>query len=267
MKSIITLFIAGTIATQSFADFAPGKLSISFSGNRDIQVVVDNNRYSDYDNSVLINNLSAGYHSVQIYEGNTRKERWNQKRSNLLYSSSVYVRPAYQVNILVNKFGQAQITEQFIRYNNHGRDDRYGDDRYGDDRYGDDRYGDDRYGDDRNDRNDRWGDDDRYDRRDDRSYGYHQSMAEPDFSVLMSNLRREQFEDRRLSAAMNVMNSTWFSTAQLRQMLKLFSFENRRLELAKIAYGKTVDQQNFNNLYDLFNDSSRRDLDENCRHR
>lgn len=255
MKSIITLLFAGMIGTQSFAAFAPGKLNVSFSGNRDIQVVVDNNRYADYDNSVLISNLSAGYHSVQIYEGKAKKGKWNPKRSDLLYSSSVYVRPAYQVNILINRYGQAQVTEQLIRYNNRDRDDRYGDDRWGNDKR-DDRWGNDK-------RDDRWGRDDRYDR----SYGYHQPIAEPDFSVLMSNLRREMFEDRRLNAAINVMQSSWFSTAQLRQMLRLFNMENRRLELAKIAYAKTVDQQNFNNLYDLFNESNRRDLDESCRHR
>jgi len=256
MKSIITLLIAGMVGTQSFAAFAPGKLSVSFSGNRDIQVIVDNNRYADYDNSVLINNLSAGYHSVQIYEGKAKKGKWNLKRNDLLYSSSVYVKPAYQVNIQINRYGQAQVTEQLIRYNNRDRHGRYDDDRYDpNDRWGNDN------------RDDRWGRDNQYDRRDDRSYGYHQAIAEPDFTVLMSNLRREAYEDRRLNAAMNVMQSSWFNTAQLRQMLRLFNMENRRLELAKIAYARTVDQQNFSNLYDMFNDSNRRDLDESCRHR
>jgi hypothetical protein len=52
------------------------------------------------------------------------------------------------------------------------------------------------------------------------------------------------------SAFTNTAN--YFSTEQVRQMLLLVKAEADRLALAKLAYSRTVDANNFSQLGDLF---------------
>ncbi|MBT5992221.1 MAG: DUF4476 domain-containing protein, partial [Bacteroidetes bacterium] len=47
------------------------------------------------------------------------------------------------------------------------------------------------------------------------------------------------------------------------EILDLFTFDNSRLEIAKLAYSNTYDQLNFEKLYDLFSfESSKVELKE-----
>ena len=57
------------------------------------------------------------------------------------------------------------------------------------------------------------------------------------------------------------MNENYFYTDQVRQVLEIFSSEKDRLELAKVAYYRTVDVQNFRQLYNLFSSQGQAELD------
>ncbi|HKH62059.1 MAG TPA: DUF4476 domain-containing protein [Flavitalea sp.] len=229
MKTTSTLLMAIFISLASFAAPVQSKLSITVVGNKDVEIVVDNNRYQSNDNSVVINSLQPGSHNVKVFslKRNQRRNVWGNN-SQLIYSSNVYVRPGYFVGITIDRNGRATFNETAIRNDrrNNDRDDRYND---------------------RNDRYDRRNDDDNYSRR---------PVTEQSFSSIVQTLRREYSENSRLVLARQIIDRNYFTSEQVKYMMQLFSFENNRVEIAKLAYRYTTDQRNYFVVYDALSYSN-----------
>jgi succinate dehydrogenase flavin-adding protein (antitoxin of CptAB toxin-antitoxin module) len=62
-----------------------------------------------------------------------------------------------------------------------------------------------------------------------------------------------------LTAGAFTNSSNYFTTYQVRQLLLLINSENERLVLAKNAYDNVTDQENFTQLYELFNNGTNKD--------
>jgi hypothetical protein len=225
MKTTSTLLMAIFISMASFAIPSQSKLSITVFGYQNIQIMVDNNRYQGQDNSIVINNLHPGHHTIKVYSfRNQKRNIWGNNNSiQLIYSSTLYIRPGYYTGITIDRFGKAIIDERAIHGNR--RNDDW-----------DDRYNNDNRYNDRSDRND-------YSRR---------PVTEQSFSSIVQTLRREYSENSRLILARQIVDRNYFTTEQVRYMLQLFSFENNKLELAKYAYRNTIDQRNYFVVYDVF---------------
>ncbi|HET9055785.1 MAG TPA: hypothetical protein VFN30_02945 [Chitinophagaceae bacterium] len=128
MKKIYTLSIAVLLTVCSFAYFYDGRLAVTYLGRGDIRVTIDGKRYDDRHNNIILNNLRPGHHTIKITR--TRSERrggwWN--REEVIYSSSVYVRPRTFIDITINRFGRAFVDEQQADRSGRWDDD---DDRWG----------------------------------------------------------------------------------------------------------------------------------------
>ena len=124
MKNIFTLLLLA-VSVFAFA-YDGGRLTITVPSSKNIQVYVDGRAYQENGNSIVLNNIQSGNHSITIYK-NTRNSygnngtngRNNQKdkknnRGDVLYSSNVYVRPSYHVDVMVNRFGKALVDERVI---------------------------------------------------------------------------------------------------------------------------------------------------------
>jgi Domain of unknown function (DUF4476) len=77
-------------------------------------------------------------------------------------------------------------------------------------------------------------------------------MDDYEFSGLMNTLRNMQFESSRMSVAKNAILSNQFSSRQVADLMGLMTFDSSRLEIAKLAYAKTIDRENYWMVYDLF---------------
>ncbi len=89
------------------------------------------------------------------------------------------------------------------------------------------------------------------------------AMDERTFNDLKRSINDASFEDTKLSTAKTVLNNNYVTTNQVIDLCNLFSFENNKLEIAKFAYKKTVDQNNYFNVGNVFNfDSSRKSLND-----
>ena len=230
MKTTSTLLLAIFISLASFATPVQSKLRITVVGNRDVEVMVDNSRYQSNDNSVLIHTLQPGSHTIKVYslKRNQRRNTWGNN-SQLLYSSTVYVRPGYFVGITIDRNGRATFDERAI---GNRKDDRYNrDDRY-------------------DERNDRY-DTERYDRNE-----YNRPVTEQSFSSIVQTIRREYSENSRLMLAKQIIDRNHFTSDQVKYMMQLFSSENSRLEIAKYAYRYTTDQRNYYVVYDALSYSN-----------
>lgn len=96
---------------------------------------------------------------------------------------------------------------------------------------------------------------DGYNNGNDYGYGnsyYGNAMNEREFSSFMQMLKRQSFDDTKLDFARTQLGRTAFNTRQIEMMMKEFSFDKNRLELAKIAYRTCVDKRNYFELYDAF---------------
>ena len=224
MKTTSTLLMAIFISLASFANAVQSKLSITVVGNRNIEIMVDNNRYQSNDNSVVINTLQAGSHTIKVYDLKSKGRNIFRNNAKLLYSSTIYVRPGYHIDVTIDRNGKAIMNERPIRGNGRNRD---------------------------------WNDDYRDDNRNNNRKGYTgRAVTSQQFSNMVQTLRREFSENSRLVLAKQLIDRNQFSSDQVKSMMQLFSFENARLELAKYAYRNTTDQRNYFVVYDALSYSS-----------
>lgn len=241
MKQIFTLLLSviTTVSLYAYPNFS--RMSISSSSGAKLRVMVDNNRYNANDNSVLINNLQQGYHTVKVYrrmrgyrDGNSFG---NNNNYQLVYSGTVYVKPLYHVDITINRFGKAFVDEQPISRYSNGDDD--GDD-WGDDNWNNN-----------NPNDNNW--------NNNNGYNYGREMNAQSFSTFKQTLEKESFENTKLVIAKQVINNNYFSTAQVKELLALFTFENNKLDIAKYAYRNTLDKGNYFSVADCFTFSNNKD--------
>ena len=265
MKKISTLLVLSTLLTITvFAKYDDPQLSISsFTTAGDVQVEVDGRRYYfDKDKSVIIRNLHPGYHTIKVSKEKKRSKsnrifNLGYKRE-VVYNSSVNLRSGYDYDITINKFGKVFTDEARIDRNNEWNDnDRDRDWDRNDDHTGQNDRDRDRDRTDQDDRDyNRNGD---YDRNDNYGNGYNREMSSSDFNRAKQTLRNEMFENTRVDLAKQVINSNYFTSQQVKELLQLFTFENNKLDLAKYAYAFTVDKNNYYLVSDQLTFSGNKD--------
>lgn len=246
MKKIYTILAGSLMSLLSFAGggYNDGKLSVTYAGTDEIKISVDGREYGNRDNSVMLESLQPGYHTIKVYK-ERRRGGWNvfggdgrnrdRGRERVLYSGSVYIKARTFVDIVINRFGKALVDEQ--RIDNNGRWD--------------------------GDRDGRYDDDDDYDHDNDNgggwNNGYGNVMREREFSAAKEQIKKEWFENTRLTVAKQVIDGNSFTTQQVKELMFLFTFENNRLEIAKYAYRRTVDKQNYYQLNDALTFNSNKE--------
>ena len=225
MKKIFTLLLSSLFSLSLLA-FDGSRLSISAVGtSTEMKIEVDGRKFSMKDNSITLSYLSEGYHQVKIFrEKNGRGNGRNAgRKSEVIYNSSIYLKRGVHLDITVNRFGKVLVDERRID----GNDEWYNDE---DDYYDNDNGG--------------W------------NNGYGNVMSNREFDDMKEQIRKEWFEKNRLTSAKVIVDKNNFTTRQVKEIMLLFTFENNRLEVAKYAYRKTVDKQNYFQLNDAFSFSS-----------
>jgi len=255
MKTIFTLLLSTIFSLASMA-FDGTRLTVTNVSNSKMFVEVDGRRYNLNGNTLSLSSIRPGTHTVKVVRELQRKGGRNfgngNKREETIYNIRVVFKDGYHFDILVNRFGKVLIDERRADPN----DDWYNDDVY-DDR-NDDRDRDYSY-DDHDNRNNRNYDDDRNNNDPRYDNDYSQVMSNSSFLQLKEALRREWFENTRLSTAKDIIDKNYFTSQQVKEMVLLFTFENNRLDIAKYAYGKTVDKGNYFIMNDAFTFNSNKE--------
>jgi hypothetical protein len=63
--------------------------------------------------------------------------------------------------------------------------------------------------------------------------------------MLKASVRSKSFESAKLEICKQALYSNKVTSSQVAQLLDLMTFESSKLELAKFAYGRTVDKGNY----------------------
>jgi len=242
-KRMKTFFTLLTSLFMSIAVFAAAKpqsiLTIKSADNSDIRVVLDGKRFEPNDNSVMFRGIDAGYHTIKVF-----KQKRNGyfsltgKTYELVYNTSINLKRRTHLFITIERNDRISMQENKIK-RDWDRQDRDWDNGKGD----------------RNDRgydfdrNGQWGDYDNHE-------GYESGMNDREFRNVMQAIEKEWLESNKLKSASQIVKTNSLTTAQVEQILLMFSFENNKLELAKQAYANTVDKRNYSRLFDVFSFSS-----------
>lgn len=87
------------------------------------------------------------------------------------------------------------------------------------------------------------------------------AMSPANFSAAKKTISNQKFDDTKLSTAQQIINTNCLSSAQIKEIMLLFTFEDTRLKLAKDSYKKCIDPNNYFLLNDAFTfDSSVEEL-------
>lgn len=82
------------------------------------------------------------------------------------------------------------------------------------------------------------------------------AMSPTDFASAKKSISSKSFAEDKITLAKQVLRSNCVSTDQVVEVMGLFTFEENKLEFAKMAYSKTVDNQNYYKVNDAFTYSS-----------
>ena len=87
-------------------------------------------------------------------------------------------------------------------------------------------------------------------------YGCRYPMQDRDFQMAKTSISTKTFEDDKLTVAKQVTGSNCLLCSQIKEIMKLFTYEDTRLEYAKYAFRYAFDQGNYYQLNDAFQYSS-----------
>jgi len=84
-------------------------------------------------------------------------------------------------------------------------------------------------------------------------------MNQNDFNNALNSIRSDSFESGKLTKAKQIVSRNRMCTAQIVQIVRLFSFESNKLEFAKYAYQYCTDKNNYYQVTDAFAFQSSKD--------
>ena len=87
-------------------------------------------------------------------------------------------------------------------------------------------------------------------------YGCDWPASSSEFNSVKSSIESKTFRDDKLTVTKQILRSKCFTTDQVKEMIGLFTFEDDKVEVAKMAYPKTFDQGNYYKINDAFTYSS-----------
>lgn len=147
---------------------------------------------------------------------------YNSHLPKQLYYSRIFVRSKSQLDFVINRNGKVFKDEFPLSYNNYDYNPNPGG----------------------------------YNRPD-----YMQPMDAGDFENFKRTLQAQGFDSERLMIVKQVMGMSYFKVNQVREIMRLFSFDETKLEIAKLAYSRTVDRENYYGVNEeLTYSSSKEDL-------
>jgi hypothetical protein len=221
-------------------------LSFTNLSPQQVTFEVDGKQYPAVGNVLDLNNVRPGPHPVKVYGNGPGAV---PKRV-LLYSNTVNVKPQVYVDIIINRFGRVVMDEQPItaapvvkpgpppgnQYPNQGNPYPPVNNQ----------------GNNQNNWNNQNGQG--YNNgypRDNHNYPP-RPIDDNTFNSFVETVRHESFDDSRMAIAKVGIDQNFFTSAQAKTLLSIFSFEASKLEISKYMYGKITDPKNYFIVYNVF---------------
>ena len=133
MKKVYTVILSLLVgAAVMAADGRPrsGMINISVQNNSAVRVVIDGRSYNT--NSVILSDITPGYHNVQVIGTNTSRnifDRFGRNREQVLWTNSLYVKAGTETDVTINRNGRANVREINMPYSSGYGNGSWGNDR------------------------------------------------------------------------------------------------------------------------------------------
>ncbi len=233
MKTISTLFASLIFTTSIFAsDFRSASLTVKSETKGSIVVVVDDKRFDVASASIMIGDLDACEHDVTVYQSKYNSSTGCfEKTGDVLFDSRVSLKPATNLKISIDECGAVTMSESKSRKRRLA--DTWNGENYND--------------------------------NDPANSGSHSpAISSYDFSRVMWAIGKEVSEANRLKSAEQIIHANYLTVDQVKQLAELFCSEGSKLEIAKLAYDKTVDQSDYYAINDIFKSNDSRNELARC---
>lgn len=230
-KKIAVLILLSAFAYTGFAQHCEPKgsvLNLRLSDNSAFKLILDGQQAGDIANRNGINNIAAGRHYIQVYKvGN----EWGYETLDNAYRGFVTVAPNSESFVTVDLCRHELQYDKVLSFD-HQRN---------------------------NPRNNVCF----YPTKPIRTLQpvcekpmQPMAMSHSDFQQLKRTIDNAGFESTRLNIFKQALGYNYFTTAQVCDLMDSFWFESTKLEVAKLSYPKTIDQQNYYLVNNQFGFSS-----------
>lgn len=230
-KIIFTLALSLSILSAS-AFRGLSEINLKLYDNSVFCVVFDNITYNYYASSYNIESVTPGSHFISVI----RQQSYGYYNTPVtLFSGYINIPANKKIFSMINIYGSFVVISQSQLL---GPDDTpYSDDSYYYDGYS----------------SGTWSGSSYY--NDGYSNGYFDCtsyMSQLSFMSLISVINNATFESSKIKIASQAITANFLTSSQVLLLLKCFIFESSKLEIAKLAYLKVIDKENFFKVNDAF---------------
>lgn len=211
----LSFFLAFTVAQAQ----TNSNLTISTTGNTNLKIRFAGKQYSLLDRTVTFQNLQPGNYAIAIYQLQKRFGRNDEYVE--VYNSNITLSPKKHLEIAVLRFGKVMLDEGFIEADNWNNGS---------------------YNPSGSNNNNNQGNNN--------SIGY--PVSNEQFLLLKKSMANAYYDNDKLIAGKVILKNNLFTTAQIKELLKLFYNDEQRLEFAKLAYDYCTDKGSYITLQDVF---------------
>ncbi|CAN5378214.1 hypothetical protein BH09BAC5_BH09BAC5_25740 [soil metagenome] len=88
------------------------------------------------------------------------------------------------------------------------------------------------------------------------NYPQYYGMSQDNFSALKNSIDAQSFDSGKLTIAKQAVGSNQMTSMQVKELVSMMTFESNKLDLAKFAYSRTIDKNNYYQVSDAFTFSS-----------
>lgn len=233
MNRIFTLTLLALIIFMSRVTAQEGRLTITNLSLSDVLVVIDDKRCDDGNSNLTIRSLPAGDHILRISAlmkgAQPIGANFSGNGERVLFKDTITIKPHYDVDILINRFEKVTIDELLVsdqRYRNE-LNDRY---------------------------NDKWLFEDEY-----TGDGLHLPISRGAFYTLKQMMESQFTGAEGVKLAKEAISQNYVTAMQVKQLVDLVFRADDALELAKYAYAKTLNKNEFFVVYSSFSRKSARE--------
>jgi hypothetical protein len=209
MKKLFTLLFFFIVALTAHAQRDEGIISVTNLSVQRITIEVDGRRYTDC-NTITFSDLAGGYHQVKIYGERQRGAGMKP----VIYDKNMYVRPGFNIDIVINRFGRTLVDEQMMNNSWYNGNDQQTSTNGND--------------------------------------NIPRAVDDQTFAGLKETISRESFDDSKITITKSIVDQNYFTAAQAKQLVQLFAFEGSKMQIAKYMYGRTTDKNNYFVVYSAF---------------
>lgn len=212
MKKIMIFLCSFTIALCSIAQ-NNSNITISTTGTSNLKIRFGGKQYSLQDRSVTFQNLQPGDYSLAIFQ--LRRNSIGVNEYAEVYNKTVTLVNQKHLEISVLRFGQVAFDESTIEPDNWSSGSFNPSPTQG------------------------------------TNTGYG-AVTDEQFAMLKKTIFTSPFDDERLATGKIVLKNNMFTVAQIKDLCRGFTFDDRRLEFAKFAYDYCVDKGIYVTVQDVF---------------